>query len=451
MRMNQPVRVIRIVVPVLCCIVFDWWLSKQDSILSLGTLSALLSAGLFALTLTAALTRLADGRFDGGLPSCSTPDMPRQRLRTWSLLVGFGVVVTLGQYIVVYLLARPNVDFLHSFHQLYYRSDVAHYMGIARHWYVNAGDERLRLVFLPLYPLAVQLTTWNGDYFTGALIAAQVFSLALLPAAYELFRVDLDRRSSMACARVLFLLPGAAFLRVPMSEGLFLLLTLLGVLFARKKRFLLAGLFTALSALTRSLGVLLLGLLLLEMLSSFLDEYRKYKQAALRLVPGYIASLLLGCCGTALYLFINWQVSGHPLTFLTYQRENWNQQLGFFFNTASYQVEYALMYWNSGDLKSVLSLSLPNLVCSFGTLALLYTDRNKMQLSYLLWALVYFAISIGATWLLSGPRYLAMVFPLVLVIRRICKTTFSEVLMEIGLLVAQTAYLLMLALDMYVY
>ena len=451
MRMNQPVRVIRIVVPVLCCAVFGWWLSKQDSILSLGTLSALLSAGLFALTLTAALSRLAEGRFDGGLPSCSAQDTPRQRLGAWSLLVGFGVAVTLGQYVVVYLLSYPHGDFLHSFHLLYYRSDVAHYMGIARHWYVNAGDERLRLVFLPLYPLAVQLTTWHGDYFTGALMAAQVFSLALLPAAYELFRVDLDRRSAMACALLLFLLPGAAFLRVPMSESLFLFLTLLGVLFARKKRFLLAGLFTALSALTRSLGVLLLGLLFLEMLSSFLDEYRKDKQAALRLVPGYIASLLLGCCGTAFYLFINWQVSGHPLTFLTYQRENWNQQLGFFFNTASYQVEYALMYWNSGDLKSVLSLSLPNLVCSFGTLALLYADRNKMQLSYLLWALVYFAISIGATWLLSGPRYLAMVFPLALAIRRICKTTFSEVLMEIGLLVAQTAYLLMLALDMYVY
>ena len=292
MRMNQPVRVIRIVVPVLCCAVFGWWLSKQDSILSLGTLSALLSAGLFALALTAALSRLADGRFDGPAPSCSPADTPRQRLRALGLLVGFGVVVTLGQYIVVYLLSRPQGDFLHSFHQLYYRSDVAHYMGIARHWYVNAGDERLRLVFLPLYPLAIRLTTWQGDYFTGALIAAQVFSLALLPAAYELFRVDLDRRSAMACARVLFLLPGAAFLRVPMSESLFLLLTLLGVLFARKKRFLLAGLFTALSALTRSLGVLLLGLLLLEMLSAFLDEYKKDKQGALRRVPVYLASLM---------------------------------------------------------------------------------------------------------------------------------------------------------------
>ena len=451
MRMNQPVRVIRIVVPVLCCAVFGWWLSKQDSILSLGTLSALLSAGLFALALTAALSRLADGRFDGPAPSCSPADTPRQRLRALGLLVGFSVVVTLGQYIVVYLLSRPQGDFLHSFHQLYYRSDVAHYMGIARHWYVNAGDERLRLVFLPLYPLAIRLTTWQGDYFTGALIAAQVFSLALLPAAYELFRVDLDRRSAMACARVLFLLPGAAFLRVPMSESLFLLLTLLGVLFARKKRFLLAGLFTALSALTRSLGVLLLGLLLLEMLSAFLDEYKKDKQGALRRVPVYLASLMLGCCGTLLYLFINWQVSGHPLTFLTYQRENWNQQLGLYFNTASYQVEYAIMYWNSGDMKSALSLSLPNLVCSFGALALLYADRKQMQLSFLLWALVYFALSIGATWLLSGPRYLAMVFPLVLAIRRICKTNVSEAVVETALLAAQTAYLLMLALDMYVY
>jgi hypothetical protein len=285
----------------------------------------------------------------------------------------------------------------------------------------------------------------------GAFFSALIFSLALLPAAYELFRLDMDRPSAMACARLLFLLPGAVFLRVPMSESLFLFLTLLAVYFARKRRFLWAALFTALSAFTRSLGIVLLGLLFIEMMLEFLDVYREDKSTALRLLPRYTVCLLLGCFGTLAYLIINWRISGDALTFLTYQRENWNQQLSFFFNTASYQAEYALMYLNNGDLKSVLSLSLPNLLCSYAALGLLCIDRNEMRLSYLLWGLVYFALSIGATWLLSGPRYLAMLFPLAMSLQRLCKNRTGGFLMEILLFVVQTVYLLMLALDMYVY
>ncbi len=378
-------------------------------------------------------------------------DTMRERLTAWGVLLLFGIGVTLLQFIAVYLLSRPESSFGDSFRQLYYRSDVAHYMGIARDWYVREGDERLRLVFLPLYPLATRALTWDGDFFGGAFAAAQLFSLCCLPAAYELFRLDMDRRDALSSARILFLLPGAAFLRVPMSEGLFLLFTLLGVYSARKRRFIFAGLFAALSAFTRSLGILLLGLLAAEMLTAFLDTYRRNRREACRLLPKYIGCLLLGCCGTVAYLAINWRVSGSPFTFLAYQRENWNQKPGWFFNTAAYQSEYALDYLRSGDWSSALSLSMPNLLCSFGTLGLLYADRKRMRTSYLLWTLVYFAVSIGATWLLSGPRYLAMLFPLALALHRTCKGPVRELSLEAALLLVQTAYLLMLALDMSVY
>ena len=361
------------------------------------------------------------------------------------------MAVSLFEFVAVYLLSGADLSFWSSFRELYYRSDVAHYMGIAKDWYVQAGDERFRLVFLPLYSLATRALTWNGDYFLGAFITAQLFSLACLPAAYELFRLEGDRRHAMACARLLFLLPGAAFLRTPMSESLFLLLTMLAVYAARRQRFLLAGLLTALSAFTRSLGILLLGLVFVEMLFAFRDAQRRDVRAALRLLPKYAGCLLLSCCGTLAYLIINWQVSGSPFTFLTYQRENWTQQLGWFFNTAAYQTDYALYYYQEGDMEALLSLSLPNLICCFGALGLLCADRKRMRISYLLWALTYFALSVGATWLLSGPRYLAMLFPLAPVLYRTANTPRREVALDAVLLLSQTVYLLMLALDMCVY
>ena len=449
--MKKTVRAIQIGVSILALTIFCLWLRQQPKLISVGTVLGACSACLFTLALTSALSRFVKSMVETEHVPLTASDTKQDRLTVWGVLLLLGIAISLFEYAAVYLLSGTDSDLAHSFSLFYYRSDVAHYMGIARDWYLREGNERLRLVFLPLYPLTARLLTRNGDYFAGAFAAAQVFSLSCLPAAYELFRLDMDRREAMFCALILFLLPGAAFLRVPMSEGLFLLLTVLAVYFARRQRFTLAGLFTALSAFTRSLGILLLGLLFVEMLLSFISVYREEKHAAFRLLPRYVGCLLLGCCGTLAYLAVNWTVSGSPFTFLTYQRENWNQRLGLFFNTAAYQSEYALMYLKNGDLNSILSLSLPNLLCAFSALGLLCADRKQMRISYLLWALVYFAVSIGATWLLSGPRYLAMLFPLAIAIERLCKQPSVKLAAAGTLLLGQTAYLLMLALDMSVY
>ena len=90
-------------------------------------------------------------------------------------------------------------------------------------------------------------------------------------------------------------------------------------------------------------------------------------------------------------------------------------------------------------------------MCCFGALGLLCADRKRMRVSYLLWALVYFAVSVGATWLLSGPRYLAMLFPLAITLRKLVKKPVLAYAGEALLLAVQIVYLLMLALDMYVY
>jgi hypothetical protein len=451
MLMNKLVRAIRIGIPALAVAMFCMWLRSRANPLFPGPVFALISICLFTLTLISALSRWAASVVEDHAILPETADTKRERFSAWAVLLGFGVAVSTFEFVLVYLLSNSSNDFLHSFSELYYRSDVAHYMGIAKDWYVPEGDERLRLVFLPLYSLAIRLLTWQGNYFQGAFIAAQLFSLLCLPAAYELFRLDMNRPAAMACARILYLLPGAAFLRVPMSEGLFLFLTLLAVYAARKRRFWLAGFLTALSAFTRSLGVLLLSLLFIEMVFAFADAWRKDRQASLHLIPKHVGCLLLGCVGTLLYLAINWQVSGSPFTFLIYQRENWTQERGLFFNTAAYQSEYALSYFRDLDWESVLSLSLPNMICCFGALGLLCADRKRMRVSYLLWALVYYAVSVGATWLLSGPRYLAMLFPLAPALKRYAQKPLHEAILELLLLLGQTVYLLMLALDMFVY
>jgi hypothetical protein len=74
-----------------------------------------------------------------------------------------------------------------------------------------------------------------------------------------------------------------------------------------------------------------------------------------------------------------------------------------------------------------------------------------MRISYLVWSLIYYAVAVGPSWLLSGPRYLAMLFPLTPILRRFAKKPAHEFVLESLLLLCQTTYLLMLALNMYVY
>ena len=119
-----------------------------------------------------------------------------------------------------------------------------------------------------------------------------------------------------------------------------------------------------------------------------------------------LLSVLLVPTGFLAYLWINKTVSGNPLQFLTYQSDHWNQRLGWFFATASYQTRYLIDSIGEGNAENVFGLWIPNLVWHFGTLALFAGTAKKLRPSYAAWLIAYFAIAIGTTWLLSGPRYL---------------------------------------------
>ena len=112
--------------------------------------------------------------------------------------------------------------------------------------------------------------------------------------------------------------------------------------------------------------------------------------------------------GFALYCLVNYFVSGNPFQFMIYQREHWHQGLGLFFDTAAYQTRYAL----GADAGTLTGLWLPNLAAIFGSLAILIAGAKRLRASDTLWAMAYFVVAVGATWLLSAPRYLSVLLPI---------------------------------------
>ena len=115
--------------------------------------------------------------------------------------------------------------------------------------------------------------------------------------------------------------------------------------------------------------------------------------------------------------------------------------MGLFFHTASYQLDYAVKAAKSGDVRLLFGLFVPNLAASFLSLGLMAYGAKKLRPSYTLYFLAFFAFSIGATWLLSAPRYLAAAFPLPIALAELAKRRRVDILLTLVLLLAQIAYL----------
>ena len=286
-------------------------------------------------------------------------------------------------------------------------ADGVHYLDIARDWYLSEGsiDRLVQLVFLPGYPLLLRvlIPLTGSDLAAGLLVSALCFAAAG-SALYRLLRLDLPHRAALRGVLLLCLTPGSFFFAAPMSESLFLLLCVLCLYLARTRRFPLACLYGGLAAFTRSLGVTLLVPLTVELI-------RGAVRGALprRRLPLHAAALLLVPAGFAAYCYVNYLVSGDPFRFMVYQSEHWGQHLGFFFNTAAYQTQLAADAFGR-DAPLFWGLWLPNLIAGFAALALFALAADRLRASYTAWFLAYFFVAIGATWLLSAPRYL-VAFP----------------------------------------
>ena len=164
----------------------------------------------------------------------------------------------------------------------------------------------------------------------------------------------------------------------------------------------------ALASFTRSLGVVLLVPVLFELVNSAVNAPPGTRR---KNAWGFL-SLLVIPLGFAAYCYINYRVSGDPFKFMQYQREHWGQRLGLFFNTAAYQTENVIGCLRSHQAESAAGLWLPNVLADFGALIITALAARKLRPSYTAYFIAYYVVAIGATWLLSAPRYMVSISPM---------------------------------------
>ena len=280
-------------------------------------------------------------------------------------------------------------------------TDSQHYMDIARDWYLSEGsvDRLVQLVFLPGYPVAVRLVSnfVENELAAGLLVSALCFAGSGVM-LYRLLSLDMPSDAALRAVRFFALCPAAFFFAAPMSESLFMLCTLSCLYLMRRGRLVSGGLLGAYAAFTRSPGLILIVPMLLELV------HRRAKARE------YLTVLIVPL-GFAAYCLVNYAVAGDAFKFMEYQREHWYQQLGWFFGTAAYQTENALSAAKS-SAAMLWGLWLPNLMAQLSALVIMILAAKRLRASYTAYFIACFAVTIGATWLLSAPRYLAAVFSL---------------------------------------
>lgn len=152
------------------------------------------------------------------------------------------------------------------FLQPWFRWDAKYYIwATSQGFSVNNGSAS----FHPLFPLLSKPIFYlTGSPLLALLVIATLAALALYLCFYQLARLDLQDDVAWRGTLLFAVFPGSYVFYAPYTESTFLLFSVLLFYFARKQRWLLAGLFGALATLTRQQGLFLMAPLMMELWSA---------------------------------------------------------------------------------------------------------------------------------------------------------------------------------------
>ena len=346
----------------------------------------------------------------------------REEWKRVLLLIVASLLIHLVFSMLIRMMLDKDINPIHAL-RIYPITDSIHYAEIAQYGYragnqgydvLAQGDRALDLVFFPAYPALIRfMMVLIPDVMICGYLAAWIPWVGAGCMLYKLFRLDLEQSRAIHVLLIFCMLPGAIFYSVPMSESLFLLLTVSGIYFARVQKWHLAGMCGMLSAAARSAGVLVIVPLVAELAMQFdWSGFRPFRdpQERKRLIVNALWILPVPL-GILYYLLLNLMLTGSMFTFMEYQKYYWGQGMTWFFSGLADQLNQLLH-----DPEGMAVRQGWNLIVGFASLTLMAFSAKKMRASYTLWFILYFAFSYGASRLLSGPRYMTVFFPLAIAI-----------------------------------
>jgi len=277
------------------------------------------------------------------------------------------------------------------------RQDAQWFLRLATSGYSHTDNSA---AFFPAFPLAIRIVNavpGIGALGAGLLVAnACAFGALLL--LHALTRFELGDAAARRAVLFTALFPTAFFLYAPYTESLFLIASVACFWYARRDRWVWAAATGALAAATRSIGIVLILALWVEVISQYRRDQRP-------MLPRFVAAAAVAI-GPALYAGWWWLRARDFFAPLDAQRawrpDGAQQPIA----TIVSAVQFAWRYqsWWLLDL-TVVTLAVIGIVLAVRRIALTYTVYAAA--SFLLPLL----LPLSSRPLLSMPRFMAVVFP----------------------------------------
>ncbi len=277
--------------------------------------------------------------------------------------------------------------------------DSQWYHSVAVNGYSYTPGKMSNVGFFPLYPLLVRAVS----FITGnpKIVGFAISNIALLIAViyfYRLIMHDLDD-SSVASRAVFYLLvsPVSFFFSIFYTEGLFLALAVSAFYYARRRRWLVASVLGYFLSLTRSIGVLIMIPLLVELA----DIRSATTKPAVRIRDVlYLLLIPAGLLTHMGYLYFRF----NDALLYAHAQFSWCRYFTSFFDTLS-NTECYRAFDKTIYLGAVIVAAL--LICYL-------LVNSKVRLSYVVYSALLLFVYLSSRLLEGMPRYVGIVFPLYL-------------------------------------
>lgn len=302
-------------------------------------------------------------------------------------------------------------------------TDAPGFFAVASSWYSSESSAESIVRYFPLFPAILNAADrLTHSSFLSAEILNTVCSAAAAAVLYKLAASDLGRRSARTAVLFAFAMPAAIFFAAPVSEALFLLLTVCTLYSLRRERFVIAGIFCSLASLTRASGILLWAPFAAEaaaFCSARIAPAETGREKA-RLISRLTVGAVLALAGAAVYLLIGRLVWGD--WFKCFEVFASRAVTPVFFPEAPAAQAEGLLASFGVRNADILALWLPNLLHLFGALAVFVLSARSMRTPYTLYFAVSFAAMCSFAPLYSAPRLLASLPVLPFALAQLCES-----------------------------
>jgi hypothetical protein len=285
--------------------------------------------------------------------------------------------------------------------------DFGYYQKIAEFGYTGTDGS---IAFYPLFPWLVRLAACvSRSYLAAGFIVSGIASVVAAILLRRLVRLDYPASVAMRSVWFLLIFPTAYFLHIGYSEGLFLALALACILAARGERWWLAGVLGALCWMTRATGAVLVPTLAVEAAQQYWVRRRCCSQSPVGCSAWNWNWLWIAIvpAGFAVYLLINWSVSGDPFAFLQARKTLFEQS----FASPLTGIRQAIWahYPTPHEAEMVGTQEL--FFVALGSVCTIIS-WIKLRPAYAMWMTAFWILCASVNFFRSMPRYTLTMFPI---------------------------------------